>query len=184
MTSQAVIVDGTTYIVDCGSGVVGQIVASNIAYESIATVFLTHLHTDHISDYFPLVAFGRKIGPQPGFSQNIEVFGPGRAGAFPSGSPQPGVQLVNPSNPTTGTLDLHNGLLDAYAYSVNGMYIASPTGPDIRDVVRVQDITLPVNVVANATDLVAPIMEPFAVYEDDKVKVTAILVDHPVVFPA
>lgn len=183
MTSQAVVVDGATYLVDCGSGVVGQIVDAGIPYGSIRNLFITHLHSDHVSDYLPTVLFGRKIGPQPGFEQVVDVYGPGRAGALPPGVPPAGVIPVRPSLPTPGTVDMHNGLLEADAYTVNQMYIASPTGPDIRDLVIPHDISLPPSSAGPAGPF-DPTVQPFTVFEDDRVKVTATLVHHPPIFPA
>lgn len=184
MSSQAVVVDGVTYLIDCGSGIVKQIVDAGIPYGSIRSLFITHLHSDHVSDYLSTVLFGRRIGPQPGFSGIVDVYGPGRAGALPPGVPAPGGTLVNPANPTTGTVDMHNGSLDAFAYTINQMYIASASGPDIRDIVVPHDIQLPAGTGASAAGPVAPPMAPFTVFEDTRVKVTATLVNHGPVFPA
>lgn len=184
MTSQAVVVDDVTYLIDCGSGIVGQIVDAGIPYGTIKNLFITHLHSDHISDYLPTVLFGRKIGPQPGFNQLVDVFGPGRAGALPAGVPLPGRTVVAPELPTPGTVDMHNNLLIANAYTINQMYIASATGPDIRDIVHPHDIVLPAGVGGGPAGPFEPPMEPFEVYSDDRVRVTATLVNHPPVFPA
>ncbi len=184
MTSQAVVVDGATYVIDCGNGVVRQIVNAGIPYGSIRNLFITHLHSDHVSDYLPTVLFGRKIGPTPGFERTVDVYGPGRAGALPAGVPPAGVTPVRPSLPTPGTVDMHNGLLEAAAYTVNQMYIASATGPDIRDLVIPHDIVLPSAPAAGPRGPFDPAMRPFAVFEDDRVKVSATLVHHPPVFPA
>lgn len=176
-TSQAVVVNGSAYLIDCGSGVVRQLVDAGVPYGTIKALFITHLHADHVNDYFAATMSGRPIGPQPGFAGPVHVYGPGRAGALPPGALMPGVEPVNPSNPTTGTVDLHDRILEAFAYTTNIMYIKSPSGPDIRELVLAHDIEVP-NVGASPTGPLAPSMDPFPVYEDENVRVSATLVPH------
>lgn len=47
----AVVVDGFTYIVDCGNGVARQMAKAALAFRSLRAVFLTHHHSDHNADY-------------------------------------------------------------------------------------------------------------------------------------
>lgn len=42
-------------LIDCGSGILHRLEQSNIGYEAIDTVVLTHHHLDHISDLLPLM---------------------------------------------------------------------------------------------------------------------------------
>jgi len=56
-TGSAVIVDGRPYLVDCGYGTVRQLVASNVGYLPINTVFFTHLHDDHTGDLPALLSY-------------------------------------------------------------------------------------------------------------------------------
>lgn len=49
--AQAVIVNGATYVVDCGNGVARQMVMAGIGLASLRSVFLTHHHSDHNADY-------------------------------------------------------------------------------------------------------------------------------------
>jgi ribonuclease BN (tRNA processing enzyme) len=48
--SNAVVVDGRPYLIDCGYGTVRSLVASGIGYQQVGTVFITHLHDDHTTD--------------------------------------------------------------------------------------------------------------------------------------
>jgi len=50
MSSSAVLVDGTPYLVDCGYGTVRNLFACGLRYAQIDTLFFTHLHNDHILD--------------------------------------------------------------------------------------------------------------------------------------
>ncbi|WP_255149421.1 MBL fold metallo-hydrolase [Halorarius halobius] len=47
--------DDDTLLVDCGSGVVHGLAATDAGYEAVDTVLLTHHHLDHVSDLLPLL---------------------------------------------------------------------------------------------------------------------------------
>lgn len=47
--------DDDTLLVDCGSGVLNALSATEAGYESVDTVLLTHHHLDHVSDLMPLL---------------------------------------------------------------------------------------------------------------------------------
>jgi len=42
-------------LVDCGSGVLSQLAATDVSYEGVDTVLLTHHHLDHVADLLPLL---------------------------------------------------------------------------------------------------------------------------------
>jgi ribonuclease BN (tRNA processing enzyme) len=42
-------------LVDCGSGVLHALSRTDVGYEGISTVLLTHHHLDHVSDLLPLI---------------------------------------------------------------------------------------------------------------------------------
>ncbi|HEX3836713.1 MAG TPA: MBL fold metallo-hydrolase [Steroidobacteraceae bacterium] len=56
-TASAVVVDGRVYLVDCGYGTVRQLVASNVGYLQVSTIFFTHLHDDHTGDLSALLSY-------------------------------------------------------------------------------------------------------------------------------
>jgi ribonuclease BN (tRNA processing enzyme) len=56
-TASAVVVDGRPYLIDCGYGTLRQLVASQLGYLQISTVFFTHLHDDHTGDLPALLSF-------------------------------------------------------------------------------------------------------------------------------
>jgi ribonuclease BN (tRNA processing enzyme) len=47
--------DAEPLLVDCGSGVVHGLASTNVGYEGISTVLLTHHHLDHVSDLMALL---------------------------------------------------------------------------------------------------------------------------------
>jgi ribonuclease BN (tRNA processing enzyme) len=47
--------DDRRLLVDCGSGVLHRLAATETGYEAVHTVLLTHLHLDHVSDLLPLL---------------------------------------------------------------------------------------------------------------------------------
>ena len=56
-TASAVVVDGEPYLIDCGYGALRQLVASNVGYLKLNTIFLTHLHDDHTGDLAALLSY-------------------------------------------------------------------------------------------------------------------------------
>lgn len=70
--SNAVVVDGRIYLVDCGYGAVRSLVAAGLGYAQVGTVFLTHLHDDHTADLPALVSLqwtGSRVQP-------TDIYGP------------------------------------------------------------------------------------------------------------
>ncbi|AIF49288.1 beta-lactamase [Dyella japonica A8] len=49
--ANAIVVDGVTYVIDCGNGVARQMVQAGLDLGSIRHVFITHQHSDHNADY-------------------------------------------------------------------------------------------------------------------------------------
>ncbi|MEV3860189.1 MBL fold metallo-hydrolase [Streptomyces sp. NPDC050095] len=179
--ASALVVDGHAYVVDCGPGAFGQYAKAGLTADQLTAVFVTHLHSDHLADLYALLwlRFG---GYQP-FTHPVHVYGPGPAGALPAVAPQGRtVATVHPAQPTPGLADLLEHQIAATAYDIN-VRMRSEGWPDIRSLVRAHDITPPATG-AGPTTAMAPPMEPFEVMRDDRVRVTAILVDHPPVFPS
>ncbi|WP_199809315.1 MULTISPECIES: MBL fold metallo-hydrolase [unclassified Streptomyces] len=177
--STALVVDGATYVIDCGRAAVTQYMRAGLDLASLSGIFITHLHADHVADYYNFFLLGdsapaQLIGPVP-------VYGPGPAGGLPPKFGGGQAPTVNPDNPTPGLKALTDGCHAAYAYSTN-VFLRDMGIQDIRALADVHEIELP-DVGASYTET-APLMEPFVVMEDDRVKVSAILVPHGPVFPA
>jgi ribonuclease BN (tRNA processing enzyme) len=49
--AQVIVVNGASYVVDCGNGVARQMVLAGLKLASTRAVFLTHQHSDHNADY-------------------------------------------------------------------------------------------------------------------------------------
>jgi ribonuclease BN (tRNA processing enzyme) len=169
-----------TYLVDLGHGAFQRVHEAGIDPASIRNVFITHLHSDHIADLYQLLWL--RFGGVARITAPVHVYGPGRAGALPPVRGGRTVATIGGDNPTPGTVDFIEKSMEATAYDLN-MRARDEGWPDIRSVVTAHDIALP-DVGANATDNLFPDMEPFPVFEDDRVKVTATLVEHPPVFPS
>jgi ribonuclease BN (tRNA processing enzyme) len=70
--SNAVVVDGRPYLVDCGYGAIRSLVAAGIGYAQLGTGFITHLHDDHTADIAALLSLqwtGNKMQP-------TDIYGP------------------------------------------------------------------------------------------------------------
>ncbi len=189
--SSALVVDGATYVIDCGRSSVTQFEASGLRFDSIRNIFLTHLHADHVADYYNFFMLGGHIKNQQGdhIERRVQVLGPGRAGGLPPRWTPTGPSAEVPTLPPadTGTIGMTDLLNQAYSYSMN-IFLRDMNVADVRTLMDVKDIQLPADNNASPTDWehgsTAPAMGPFEIFRDDRVVVTAILVPHGVVFPA
>lgn len=78
----ALTVDGRSYLVDCGYGTLRALVASGIAYQQLATIFVTHLHDDHTADLAALLTH-QWTGSR---SEPTDVYGPHGTAAMVAGA--------------------------------------------------------------------------------------------------
>jgi len=194
-TSSALVVDGSIYIVDAGSGLPVRFSEAGLRFDRVKGMFITHLHSDHYSDYFNFLMLNWTNWNSD--EQLIELFGPGRASANgPENSDVPGLPdfantpVVTPELPTPGLRDMTELLIRANAYDINERLRSTRrrngraldfTGVYGPPMFTANDIPVPGHAsVSNP----APEIDGFLIYEDDKVRVTATLVDHPPVFPA
>ncbi|MFC4429429.1 MBL fold metallo-hydrolase [Citricoccus alkalitolerans] len=186
----AIVVGGRTYLVDAGDRVPEQYMRANPnqqetfeEFSSLAGVFLTHLHSDHTIDYFKLFnyAWWHGIGQ---VQEPITVRGPGRRETLTRALDQehaPGP--FNPDNPMPGTVDMTDALFAGYATDINDRQRDNGL-PVLRDLLDVQDIVIPGATTQWESMEQMPSMDPFTVHEDDRVKVTAIAVNHFPIYPA
>jgi ribonuclease BN (tRNA processing enzyme) len=71
--SLALVVNGTTYLVDAGADAPMQLVKAGISYGSLAHLFITHHHSDHVGGYPALAILGWT--QNPGY-RRLDVWGP------------------------------------------------------------------------------------------------------------
>lgn len=168
--STALVVNGKTYVIDCGRGSLSQYVRAGFSLTSLAGIFLTHLHSDHTVDYFsyPL------LSATTGAFTSTEVYGPGPAGE----------QSLVPSapGPVPGIAALTSLANQAFAASTT-FFKAEKVGADPVTLVNVHEVMPPASAGASLATP-APEMAPFTVVETSDVKVSAILVPHGAVYPA
>jgi glyoxylase-like metal-dependent hydrolase (beta-lactamase superfamily II) len=106
--SSAVVVGDAVYMVDCGdgapeawrpAGLLGPGQGQN-DMTKLRALFLTHLHSDHISDYPTLLLQGFVGGGLATADRPLHVYGPGRREGLPHVFP-PGRPTPAPVNPRT-----------------------------------------------------------------------------------
>jgi ribonuclease BN (tRNA processing enzyme) len=181
--SSALVVDGAVYLIDAGRGAVTQYMAAGLKLASLAGIFLTHLHADHVAEYYNFFLLGGNANP--GVTDTVPnstpVYGPGPAGGLPPWHGAPPAPIVDAADPTPGLAAFTEHCNNAYAYSTNvflrDSFIRNPT-----TLMDVHELRIP-DVGASFTNR-APSMQPFTVMQDENVTVTAILVPHGPVFPS
>lgn len=192
--ASAVVVGDAVYLVDCGDGVGHRYEQAGLFtatvppndFTHLRGIFLTHLHSDHIVDFPALMLFGFPGGGLGTPTRPVQAFGPGRRGVLPAVYPpsRPVPTPVGGDNPFPGTVDMTELLIRAFATDINDR-IRDTAAPDIGTRLVARDIPLPPGAGADPNTVHSPhLAEPIAVYEDDRVRVTATLVDHGQVFPS
>lgn len=188
--ASAVVVDDRFYLIDAGHGVMRQLRNAKLGsnYDTdldgpldvLAGVFLTHLHSDHIVDLNNILSEGMYNGLQ--FVNRIPIWGPGNRGQVPpffgGGTPP---TPVNPGNPTPGTREMTDLLVQAFAADFNDRLFDN-SKPRPEQMWEAKDV--PVQYLSDPNGRPCPEMDPFVFFEDDHVTVSATLVNHAPVFPA
>lgn len=175
--STALVVDGAIYLVDAGLGATRQFAAAGLDRTALRHMFITHLHSDHLMSYYDFILTGTAHARQP-----VAVYGPGSAGQLPVEEDGSTPGTVTPAHPTPGIKRHTEACHAAFAYSSN-VFMRDTGNADPRDMTDVHEIRFP-DVGASARGDTAPTMRPFTVMEDDRLKVTAVLVPHGPVFPS
>ena len=182
--STAVVVEGKSYIVDFGRGAATQFQKAGLNIDDVEATFITHLHSDHTVDLIGFMLFGWMMTDKR--TKPLPIYGPGDRGMLPLLSPV-ATEEVTPifdDLPTAGTVDMVSLLLRSHSTDVTDrMYdLLMPTPYSLWEP---HDIEIPAGTGYHPNTNVSPAgMEPFTVFEDDRVRVTATLVEHPPLAPA
>ncbi|WP_457971725.1 MBL fold metallo-hydrolase [Arthrobacter sp. D1-17] len=190
--SSALVVGDRYYLIDAGHGVMGQLRKAKLGpnYEKdmegpldvLAGIFLTHLHSDHVVDLNNILSEGLFNGLQS--VKKIPIWGPGNRGELPplfgSGNPP---TPASPGNPTPGTREMTDLIVQAYATDFNDRLFDNRK-PHPNQLWEAFDVPVPPEFTKSPNTNPCPEMSPFTFYEDDHVKVSATLVNHAPVFPA
>lgn len=183
--STAIVVGDSVYLVDLGRDSASQLAEAGIRPAQVRGIFLTHLHSDHTVDLASHVLFGWVSTPARPYGR-LQIHGPGDRGALPPSNRNAAgpVGPVFADTPTAGTEAMFEHLLRAYSADTTDRIMDS-LRPDPYGAFDVHDIVIPEGVGYHPNDNPTPEgMEPFEVYSDENVIVTAILVQHPPVAPA
>ncbi|HST00305.1 MAG TPA: MBL fold metallo-hydrolase [Usitatibacter sp.] len=136
--ANVIVVNGASYVIDCGNGVARQMVLAKLKLSSMRSVFLTHQHSDHNADYGNLLLLAWATD----LTKRVDTYGP-----------PPLVEM------TKQFLALND-------YDIRTR-IADEGRPPLKDLIVPHEVTAG-----------GPVMQ------DENVKVTAALVEHPPVAPA
>ncbi|MCV6823025.1 MBL fold metallo-hydrolase [Halocynthiibacter sp. SDUM655004] len=80
-TSSLLEMDGKRIVVDCGLGVARGLVNAGMSLKELETIFITHLHSDHLLELGPLIHTAWTTG----LAQEVTVFGPEGTRAYFAG---------------------------------------------------------------------------------------------------
>jgi ribonuclease BN (tRNA processing enzyme) len=95
-------------LIDCGSGVLNRLSATDAGYEAVSTVLLTHHHLDHVADLLPLLKARWLAG-----EEHLEVVGPAGTKALVDG-------LLDVHDYLRGRVDLRIREVGAESFEVAG----------------------------------------------------------------
>src|SRR6476620_7527571 len=70
--AQAIVIDDTVYVVDCGDGVARQLVLAHVPLSGVRHIFITHHHSDHNADYGNLILLAWAAG----LHTRVDTWGP------------------------------------------------------------------------------------------------------------
>ncbi len=182
--ASAVTVGDAVYLVDCGYGVGRQLVRAGLDLDRLRGVFITHLHSDHAVDFISLLLYGWYENLE-GIDRPVTALGPGDRGTLPPASPHAPAPppTICPDSPTPGLTEMTEHLLQAFATDVNDRLrdnLRRPPG----ELLTVRNIALPDSVAFHPDTNPCPPAPPFDLYEDDRVRVRATLVQHAPIAPA
>jgi ribonuclease BN (tRNA processing enzyme) len=65
-------IDGKAWVIDCGNGVANQLAKAGMSLDSLARIFITHNHSDHIADVGTLI----ELAWSSGLKTPVTVHGP------------------------------------------------------------------------------------------------------------
>lgn len=161
--ASAVVVDGKYYMVDFGLGCVRAAHEAGLRGQDFVAGFITHLHSDHVGE-LPAYLLWNWGEPVDGFTTPVYLYGPGRDPGHARGEK------------LSGTSDLVSHTLAAFSYDLD-IRVADEARPEMTSLLDVREIVLPDAARGGGN-------RPFTVYQDERVKVSAVLVKHPPVYPA
>jgi len=105
--------DDRRVLVDCGAGVLHRLAATDLGYEGVSTVLLTHHHLDHVSDLLALVK-ARWLAGDGG----LEVVGPSGTKALVD-------DLFDAFDYLDGRVDVRVREVGAHDFSVAGFDVSA-----------------------------------------------------------
>lgn len=188
--SSAVAVGDRYYLVDCGHGVGPQIRRARLGnwesrmagpLDALGGIFLTHLHSDHVCDLNNILTTGLANGL--GLGGPVQVWGPGHRGTLPPARPGSSPNVVAPQSPTPGTAEMVEKLMGTYATDYNDRFFEQ--GVEVPGgYLAGHDVPIPAAYTADPNGNPHPRMSPVPFYEDDRIRVSATLVQHAPIFPA
>jgi ribonuclease BN (tRNA processing enzyme) len=113
--SSALKIGGDVYQIDCGLGSLNAFTNAGFRFDDLKSMFITHLHTDHMVDYFSFFLSGGYTASKS--KAPVTVYGPGPAGGLPpSRVRNSDPATIDPNDPTPGLTATTAALQQAFAF--------------------------------------------------------------------
>jgi ribonuclease BN (tRNA processing enzyme) len=190
--SSAVVVGDRYYLVDAGHEVVRQLRAAGLGdhgsdtggpLDALRAVFITHLHSDHVVDLNNVLSAGLHNGLARA-DRPVRVFGPGNGGVVPPPfGARPAPPVTAPANPAPGTAEMVDLMVQTFAADYNDRAFDGGY-PAPGELFCGADVPISAEHLADSGGNPHPRMSPVRFHEDDRVRVSATLVQHGRMFPA
>lgn len=186
--STVIVVEGVSYMVDAGIGSAQRYRQLGLRWEDLRHIFITHMHSDHYLELPHALLVPWEL-PGESYTDTLSIWGPGAVPLDlphqgPPGQPTLPRRVENVASPIPGISEVVDGILgSAFQGDLNIRYVDEDHA-DIREFIQTRDLQVPKDAGADYATRRCPPMDPFKVFEDDRVKVTATLVDHRFCFPA
>jgi len=158
---------------------------SHAEWGELRGIFLTHHHSDHVYDLGSYLVTGWQV-PGESFSRPIQVYGPGRPNRIPAVDTAHERMMSQKvaDREMANTTEIVDALLDKVFATDIVIRMADEGRSEPHEWVQAHNIDIPASANACAVENRHPVMDPFEIYRDELVTVSAILVDHRLCFPA
>ena len=166
-TAIAVVVNGAVYLVDFGIGTCLRFRQAGLDPAGLRAAFVTHLHSDHIAELYTFFTANWYY-----MKQRVPIYGPPPDTRIDL---EDGLPTIGGDSPRPGLRATLTAFQNAFAYD-NNIRVRDERMPDLLDRDAIPGI--------EPHELATDVSVDTTIYEDENVAVSAVVVEHPPIYPA